>query len=79
MFIRKEIFERGIRRKQQTKWRGPFEVIEMVRDVGAYRLKDQLHGKIVSRAVDKIKPADVCDEFFVGNCNDDISDDESST
>lgn len=56
-------------------------MIEVVRDGGAYSLRDPLNGKIISTPTDKIKLAVCCKEFSVGDCirNDDISDDESYT
>lgn len=56
----------GISSKLQSKWRGPFKVTEVIREGGAYRLKDPLSGKIKCRSADKRKPAVRCDKFFVG-------------
>lgn len=57
------MFEHGIIYKLERKWRGLFEV-ELIRNEGAYRLKNQLAGKIISRPADKIKPAVQCDDFL---------------
>lgn len=57
----------GISSKLQSKWRGPFKVTEVIREGGAYRLKDLLSGKIICRSMDKRIPAVRCDKFFVGD------------
>lgn len=42
----KEMFEPGISRKLQKKWRRLFEVLAMIRDV-AFQLKDLFSGKLL--------------------------------
>ncbi len=43
-------------RKLAVKWVGPYKVKEVLRNGGAYRLKNVFEGTLVQRAADKIKP-----------------------
>lgn len=42
--------------KLNAKWKGPYQVSEVIRDGQLYVMKDPYSGKLVQRAADKVKP-----------------------
>ena len=42
--------------KLNPKWKGPYKVVEVIRDGHSYILEDPYTGKSVQRAADKVKP-----------------------
>lgn len=51
--------------KLNAKWKGPFIVVELLRDGSTYVLRDVFTGTVVQRAVVKVKPYQGTEEWLL--------------
>ncbi|KAG0712014.1 Protein canopy 1 [Chionoecetes opilio] len=54
-WVKRERFETGTNRKLSVKWLGPYKIVEVLRDGGAYVLENIFDGVRVQRAAEQIK------------------------
>ncbi len=65
VWVRKEVLNPGVSRKLQPKWDGPYKVVEVLRDGGAYLLENLFNGQKVQRTAEKVKPYQGPDEWLL--------------
>lgn len=65
VWVRKEVLNPGVCRKLQPKWDGPYKVVEVLRDGGAYLLENLFTGQKVQRTAEKVKPYQGPEEWLV--------------
>ena len=56
VWVRSEVSTPGTCRKLNTRWLGPYRVVEVVRGGSAYVVENLFTGQLVQRAAEKIKP-----------------------
>ena len=56
VWIKRETAEAGVCKKLSVRWDGPYKVVEVMRNGGAYVVKDPFTGQQLQRAAEKIKP-----------------------
>ena len=65
VWVRKEVLNPGVCRKLQPKWDGPYRVVEVLREGGAYILENLFTGQKVQRTAEKVKPYHGQEEWLV--------------
>ena len=56
VWVKSEVTTPGTCRKLNVKWLGPFKVVEVIREGGAYLVENVFTGKTLQRAAEKVKP-----------------------
>ena len=68
VWVKREVTTPGTSRKLNTKWLGPFKVVEVLRGGSAYILEDlQRPGRRIHRAAEKVKKCVGDGEFLIGD------------
>jgi len=56
VWVKRETAEPGTCTKLNVRWDGPYKVVEVIRDGGAYMVQNPFTGQQVQRAAEKVKP-----------------------
>lgn len=56
VWVKRETLESGVSKKLSVRWDGPYKVVEVSRDGGAYLVENPFTGQKLQRAAEKIKP-----------------------
>lgn len=66
VWVRVEVTQPSTSRKLNVKWKGPYRVVEVMRNGGAYVLTKVFTGQEIQRAAEKVKPYNGSEEWLVG-------------
>ena len=66
VWVKREVHDPGVCRKLQPKWNGPYRVVEVLRDGGAYLLENLFTAQTLQRTAEKVKPYQGQEEWLVG-------------
>ena len=65
VWVKREVHDPGVCRKLQPKWNGPYRVVEVLRDGGAYLLENLFTAQTLQRTAEKVKPYQGQEEWLV--------------
>ena len=56
VWVKRETTDPGVCKKLSVRWNGPYQVVEVLRNGGAYIVKDPFTSQQLQRVAEKIKP-----------------------